>query len=45
MDVVIAAAVVAIISPKLWLLKKNKKTDDTVIELEKTKDILASLGR
>jgi hypothetical protein len=36
----------AVADYKLKLSQKNKKTDDTlVIELEKTKDILASLGR
>jgi phosphopantothenoylcysteine decarboxylase/phosphopantothenate--cysteine ligase len=43
MDVVIAAAAVADYKPKLYT--KNKKNDDFVIELEKTKDILASLGK
>jgi phosphopantothenoylcysteine decarboxylase/phosphopantothenate--cysteine ligase len=44
MDVVIAAAV-ADYKPKI-VATQNKKADDTlVIELEKTKDILASLER
>jgi phosphopantothenoylcysteine decarboxylase/phosphopantothenate--cysteine ligase len=46
MDVVIAAAAVADYKPKIVATQKNKKADDTlVIELEKTKDILASLER
>jgi len=45
MDVAIAAAAVADYRPKVVALQKIKKTsDDFVIELEKTKDILASLG-
>lgn len=44
-DVAIAAAAVADYRPKVVALQKIKKTsDDFVIELEKTKDILASLG-
>jgi phosphopantothenoylcysteine decarboxylase / phosphopantothenate---cysteine ligase len=44
-DVAIAAAAVADYKPKNVALQKIKKNDDTFsIELEKTKDILASLG-
>ena len=44
-DVAIAAAAVADYRPKNIALQKIKKnTDDFTIELEKTKDILASLG-
>jgi phosphopantothenoylcysteine decarboxylase/phosphopantothenate--cysteine ligase len=44
-DVVIAAAAVADYKPKTVSLQKIKKeTEELVIELEKTKDILASLG-
>ena len=44
-DVVIAAAAVADYKPKNVALQKIKKAADSfVIELEKTKDILASLG-
>ncbi|MFV5699204.1 bifunctional phosphopantothenoylcysteine decarboxylase/phosphopantothenate--cysteine ligase CoaBC [Flavobacterium sp. ZT3R17] len=44
-DVAIAAAAVADYKPKNVALQKIKKnTDDFTIELEKTKDILASLG-
>lgn len=44
-DVVIAAAAVADYKPKKTALQKIKKTEDSfTIELEKTKDILASLG-
>ena len=46
MDVVIAAAAVADYKPKLVAKQKIKKSDkDLTIELEKTKDILASLGK
>ena len=45
MDVVIAAAAVADYTPKSVSSQKLKKTEgDLTIELEKTKDILASLG-
>jgi len=45
-DIVIAAAAVADYKPKKIALQKIKKVEDTfVIELEKTKDILASLGK
>lgn len=45
MDVVIAAAAVADYTPKNVSAQKLKKTEgDFTIELEKTKDILASLG-
>ena len=45
MDVVIAAAAVADYTPKSVANQKLKKTEgDLTIELEKTKDILASLG-
>ncbi|AND65293.1 phosphopantothenoylcysteine decarboxylase [Flavobacterium covae] len=45
-DVVIAAAAVADYKPKNIATQKIKKNDPTfTIELEKTKDILASLGR
>jgi phosphopantothenoylcysteine decarboxylase/phosphopantothenate--cysteine ligase len=44
-DVVIAAAAVADYKPKIVATQKIKKAEDSfVIELEKTKDILASLG-
>ncbi|MBF4505533.1 bifunctional phosphopantothenoylcysteine decarboxylase/phosphopantothenate--cysteine ligase CoaBC [Flavobacterium sp. JLP] len=44
-DVMIAAAAVADYRPKVVALQKIKKTtDEFSIELEKTKDILASLG-
>ena len=44
-DVAIAAAAVADYKPKIVALQKIKKAaDDFTIELEKTKDILASLG-
>jgi len=44
-DVVIAAAAVADYKPKKMALQKIKKAEDSfTIELEKTKDILASLG-
>jgi len=44
-DVVISAAAVADYKPKNVADKKIKKNDETfIIELEKTKDILASLG-
>jgi phosphopantothenoylcysteine decarboxylase/phosphopantothenate--cysteine ligase len=44
-DVAIAAAAVADYKPKVVALQKIKKaSDDFSIELEKTKDILASLG-
>jgi phosphopantothenoylcysteine decarboxylase/phosphopantothenate--cysteine ligase len=44
-DVAIAAAAVADYKPKIVSLQKIKKAaDDFTIELEKTKDILASLG-
>ena len=44
-DVVIAAAAVADYKPKKTALQKIKKAEDSfTIELEKTKDILASLG-
>ncbi|MFZ0598471.1 MAG: bifunctional phosphopantothenoylcysteine decarboxylase/phosphopantothenate--cysteine ligase CoaBC [Flavobacterium sp.] len=44
-DVAIAAAAVADYKPKVVALQKIKKaSDDLSIELEKTKDILASLG-
>jgi phosphopantothenoylcysteine decarboxylase/phosphopantothenate--cysteine ligase len=44
-DVVIAAAAVADYKPKNMSLQKIKKdVDNLTIELEKTKDILASLG-
>jgi len=44
-DVAIAAAAVADYKPKVVALQKIKKAaDDFTIELEKTKDILASLG-
>ena len=44
-DVMIAAAAVADYKPKTAYLQKIKKVaDDFTIELEKTKDILASLG-
>jgi phosphopantothenoylcysteine decarboxylase/phosphopantothenate--cysteine ligase len=44
-DVVIAAAAVADYKPKIVATQKIKKAEDNfVIELEKTKDILASLG-
>ena len=44
-DVVIAAAAVADYKPKKVALQKIKKAADSfIIELEKTKDILASLG-
>jgi phosphopantothenoylcysteine decarboxylase/phosphopantothenate--cysteine ligase len=44
-DVAIAAAAVADYKPKVVALQKIKKsTDEFSIELEKTKDILASLG-
>jgi phosphopantothenoylcysteine decarboxylase/phosphopantothenate--cysteine ligase len=46
MDVVIAAAAVADYKPKIVATQKIKKSEDTfVIELERTKDILASLGK
>ena len=45
-DVVIAAAAVADYKPKTVALQKIKKSaDDFSIEMEKTKDILASLGQ
>ena len=45
-DVAIAAAAVADYKPKNVALQKIKKSaDDFTIELEKTKDILASLGK
>ena len=45
-DVGIAAAAVADYKPKNAALQKIKKTESTfIIELEKTKDILASLGQ
>lgn len=45
-DVVIAAAAVADYKPKTVALQKIKKSaDNFTIELEKTKDILASLGQ
>ena len=45
-DVGIAAAAVADYKPKKAALQKIKKTENTfIIELEKTKDILASLGQ
>lgn len=45
MDVAIAAAAVADYRPKTIALQKIKKTEDAfTIELEKTQDILASLG-
>ena len=45
-DVVICAAAVADYRPKLIAKQKIKKTEATLnIELEKTKDILASLGK
>ena len=45
-DIVIAAAAVADYKPKKIALQKIKKVEDTfIIELEKTKDILASLGK
>ena len=45
-DVVIAAAAVADYRPKTVALQKIKKSnDDFTIEMEKTKDILASLGQ
>lgn len=45
-DVVIAAAAVADYKPKTVALQKIKKlAEDFTIELEKTKDILASLGQ
>jgi phosphopantothenoylcysteine decarboxylase/phosphopantothenate--cysteine ligase len=45
-DIMIAAAAVADYKPKKIALQKIKKVEDTfVIELEKTKDILASLGK
>lgn len=44
-DIVVASAAVADYRPKHVAEQKIKKTEDTfVIELEKTKDILASLG-
>lgn len=44
-DIVVASAAVADYRPKHVTEQKIKKTEDTfVIELEKTKDILASLG-
>jgi phosphopantothenoylcysteine decarboxylase/phosphopantothenate--cysteine ligase len=44
-DVAIAAAAVADYKPKTVALQKIKKAaDEFIIELEKTKDILASLG-
>jgi len=46
MDVVIAAAAVADYKPKVTASQKIKKTDEYFsIELEKTKDILAALGK
>jgi phosphopantothenoylcysteine decarboxylase/phosphopantothenate--cysteine ligase len=45
MDVVIAAAAVADYKPKIVATQKIKKRRYLVIELEKTKDILASLER
>jgi phosphopantothenoylcysteine decarboxylase/phosphopantothenate--cysteine ligase len=44
MDVVIAAAAVADYKPKI-VATQNKRPTILVIELEKTKDILASLGK
>ncbi|MDD2986750.1 bifunctional phosphopantothenoylcysteine decarboxylase/phosphopantothenate--cysteine ligase CoaBC [Flavobacterium sp.] len=45
-DIVIAAAAVADYKPKKVATQKIKKTEDTFsIELEKTKDILSSLGK
>jgi phosphopantothenoylcysteine decarboxylase/phosphopantothenate--cysteine ligase len=45
-DVAIAAAAVADYKPKNVAIQKIKKAgDDFTIELEKTKDILASLGK
>jgi phosphopantothenoylcysteine decarboxylase/phosphopantothenate--cysteine ligase len=45
-DVAIAAAAVADYSPKCVSVQKIKKSEETfTIELEKTKDILASLGK
>ncbi len=45
MDVVVAAAAVADYKPKHVATQKIKKSDETlVLELEKNKDILASLG-
>ena len=45
-DVAVAAAAVADYKPKNVALQKIKKTENTfTIELEKTKDILASLGK
>ncbi|VXC21869.1 Phosphopantothenoylcysteine decarboxylase / Phosphopantothenate--cysteine ligase [Flavobacterium sp. 9AF] len=45
-EVAIAAAAVADYKPKIIASQKIKKQDETfVIELEKTKDILASLGK
>lgn len=45
-DVVIAAAAVADYKPKTVAIQKIKKQEDNfTIELEKTKDILASLGK
>ncbi|MFZ4106958.1 bifunctional phosphopantothenoylcysteine decarboxylase/phosphopantothenate--cysteine ligase CoaBC [Flavobacterium sp.] len=46
MDVVIAAAAVADYKPKVIARQKIKKTDESFsIQLEKTKDILAALGK
>ena len=45
-DIVIAAAAVADYKPKKVATQKIKKTEDAFsIELEKTKDILSSLGK